>query len=78
MRLAMMFLAVALLVSTTEVLAQDSKGKLPPYYYFIMENCPGKNLKVTLKNDQKLSGRYHAQSADHFQLTHEGVTYDIF
>jgi hypothetical protein len=79
MRLAMMILAVALLASTTEVLAQDSgKGRVPPYYYFIKENCPGKNLEVTLKNDQKLSGRCHAQLADHFQLTHEGVTYEIF
>lgn len=78
MRLAMMFLAVAFLASTVEVVAQDStKGKVPPYYYFIMENCPGKTLNVRLKNGQKLSGRCQAQLADHFQITHEGVTYHI-
>lgn len=78
MRLAMMFLAVASLASTTQVVAQDSsKGKVPPYYYFIMENCPGKNFNITLKNDQKLSGRCQAQLADHFQIAYEGVTYDI-
>ena len=25
----------------------------------------------------KLSGRCHARLADHFKITHEGVTYDI-
>jgi hypothetical protein len=78
MRLAIMFLAVAVLASTTQVLAQDSgKGKVPPYYYFILESCPGKNLEVTLKSGQKLSGRCQAQQSDHFQITHKGATYDI-
>ena len=78
MRLAIMFLAAAVLAPATQVLAQDSgKGTVPPYYYFIRENCPGKNLKVTLKSGRKLSGRCHAQLADHFQITHKGVTYDI-
>ena len=78
MRLAIRFLAVAALASTTQVLAQDAgQGKVPPYYYYIMENCPGKNLEVTLKSGQKLSGRCHAPMADRFQMTHKGMTHDI-
>ena len=78
MRLAVMFIAATVLASTTQVLAQDGgKGKVPPYYYFIQDNCPGKNLEVTLKSGQKLSGRCHAQLADHFQITRKGVTHDI-
>ena len=78
MRLKVMFLAVVVLVSTTEVLAQDrSSTKDPQYYHFLMKNCPGKNLKVTLKDGQKLSGMCHAQLVDRVQLTSEGVTRDI-
>src|SRR4051794_36697201 len=78
MRLAIMFLGVAVLASTTQALAQDSsKGKVSPYYYFILESCPGKNLEVTLKSGQKLSGTCNAQLADGFQITRKGMTYDI-
>lgn len=78
MRLAIMLVFVAMLGSTTEVLAQDnSKGQGSPYYQFILTSCPGKNLEITLKSGQKLSGRCHAPLADHFQITHKGVTHDI-
>jgi hypothetical protein len=78
MRLANIFLAAAVLASPTQISARDGgQGKVPPYYYYIMENCPGKSLEVTLKSGQKLSGRCHAQLADRFQMTHKGVTHDI-
>ncbi|HKY43055.1 MAG TPA: hypothetical protein VJM50_08160 [Pyrinomonadaceae bacterium] len=78
MRLKILFLAVAVLASTTEVLAQDrSSTKDPQYYHFLMENCPGKNLKVTLKDGQKLSGICQAQLVDRVQISREGVTHDI-
>ena len=78
MRLATIFFAVAVFASPTQALAQGGgQGEVPPYYYYIMDNCPGKNLEVTLKSGQKLSGRCHAQLADRFQITRKGVTYDI-
>ena len=78
MRLAMTFLALVVLASTAEVLAQDrGQEKDPQYYHFLMENCPGKSLKVTLKDGQKLSGMCHAQLVDRVQITREGVTHDI-
>lgn len=73
-----MFLAVAVLASTTEVLAQvSSSTKDPQYYHFLMQNCPGKNLKVTLKDGQKLSGICHAQLVEGVQITSKGVIHDI-
>jgi hypothetical protein len=78
MRLKIMFLAVAVLALNTEVLAQgSSQQKDPQYYHFLMKNCPGKNLKVTLKDGQKLSGICQAQLVDRVQITREGVTHDI-
>ena len=78
MRLKIMFLAVVVLASTTEVLAQDrSSTKDPQYYHFLMQNCPGKNLKVTLKNGQKVSGMCNAQLVEGVQITSEGVTHNI-
>lgn len=78
MRLVITFLALAFLASATEVLAQDrSSTKDPQYYHFLMKNCPGKNLKVTLKDGQKVSGICHAQLVDRVQITSEGVTHDI-
>jgi hypothetical protein len=78
MRLAIMFLAAAVLTPTVPVMAQESgKGEVPPYYHFIQENCPGKKLEVTLKSGRELSGRCHAQLADRFQMTRGGATYDI-
>jgi hypothetical protein len=56
-------------------LAQDSsKGQVSPYYQFIVASCPGKNLEVMLKSGQKLSGRCHTPLADHFEITHKGVS----
>ncbi len=78
MHLAIMLVYVAMLASTTQDLAQDSnKGQVSPYYHFILASCPGKNLEVTLKSGQKLSGRCHAPLADHFQITDKGVTHHI-
>lgn len=78
MRLAITFLAVIVLASGTEVLAQDrSQEKDPQYYHFLMQNCPGKNLKIKLKNGQKLAGSCHAQLVDRVQIMKKGVTYDI-
>ena len=78
MRLKILFLAVAVLASTTEVLAQSSsQEKYSTYYNFLMENCPGKNLKITLKDGQKLSGICQAQLVERIQISREGVTYDI-
>ena len=78
MHLAIMLVSVAILASTNQVLAQDSsKGQVSLYYHFILATCPGKNLEVTLKSGQKLSGSCHAPRADHFQITHKGVTHDI-
>jgi hypothetical protein len=78
MRLKIMLLALAVLVCVSEVSAQDrSQKKDPQYYHFLMQNCPGKNLKVTLNDGQKLTGICHAQLVDRVQITREGVTYDI-
>ena len=78
MRLAITFLAVVVLASSTEVLAQDrSQDKDPQYYHFLMQNCPGKNLKITLKNGKKLTGRCEAQLVDRVQIIQKGVTHDI-
>ena len=78
MRLAIMSLAVAVLASTTQVLAQDTgTRKVSPYYHFIVASCPGKNLEVTLKSGEKLSGRCHARLADGFQITRKGVAYNV-
>lgn len=78
MRVAILLLSVVMLASTNAVLAQEmSKGQVSAYYHFILTTCPGKNLEVTLKSGRKLSGRCHAPLADHFQITHEGVTHDI-
>lgn len=78
MRLALTFLAVVVLASGTEVPAQDrSQDKDPQYYHFLMQNCPGKNLKITLKNGQKRVGTCQAQLVDRVQITQKGVTYDI-
>jgi hypothetical protein len=76
--LANMLVCVAMLASTTQGLAQDgSKGQVSPYYHFILASCQGKNLEVTLKSGQKLSGRCHTPQADHFEITRKGVTHDI-
>jgi len=73
-----MILAVAVLASANEGLGQvSSQEKDPQYYHFLMKNCPGKNLQVTLKDGQKLSGKCQAQLVDRVQITREGVTYDI-
>ena len=78
MHLGIMFVCIAMLASPTHGLAQDSsKGQVSPYYHFIVASCPGKNLEVTLKSGQKLSGRCHAPLADQFQITHKGVTHNI-
>ena len=78
MRLAIMSLAVAVSASTTQVLAQDTaKGKVSPYYDFIVASCPGKNLEVTLKSGEKLSGRCHARLADGLQITRKGVAHNV-
>ena len=78
MNLAIMLVYIAMLASTTQGLAQDSsKAQVSPYHHFIMASCPGKDLEVTLKSGQKLSGRCHAPLADHFQITHKGMTHDI-
>ena len=78
MRLKIMFLTVVVLVSATEVLAQSSsQEKYSTYYNFLMENCPGKNLAIQLKDGQKLSGICQAQLVDRIQISREGVTYDI-
>ena len=78
MRLKLIFLAVAVLASYTEGAVQvSSQVKDPQYYHFLMKNCPGKNLQVTLKDGQKLSGKCQAQLVDRVQITREGVTYDI-
>ena len=78
MHLAIMLVCVATLASPTHGLAQDSsKGQVSPYYHFIWASCPGKNLEVTLKSGQKLSGRCHSPLADRFQITHKGVAHDI-
>jgi hypothetical protein len=73
-----MLVCVAMLASTTAVLGQDkSKGPVSPYYHFILMSCPGRNLEITLKSGQKLSGRCHAPLAEHFRITHKGVTHEI-
>ena len=78
MRLKIIFLVVAVLASATEVLAQSSsQERYSTYYNFLMENCPGKNLKIALKDGQKLSGVCQAQLVDRVQISREGVTYDI-
>ncbi len=78
MQLAVTLVCVAMLASTTAVWSQDnSKGQVSPYYHFILASCPGKNLEITLKTGQKLSGRCHAPLADQFQITDNGVTHDI-
>ena len=78
MRLKIMLLVVAILVATTEVLAQDrSSVKDPQYYHFLMANCPGKKLEVKLKDGQKLTGICEAQLVDRVQIIREGVTHDI-
>ena len=78
MRLIIMLVCVAMLASTTQVLAQDnSKAQISLYQHFIVTNCPGKNLEITLKSGQKVSGRCHTPLADHFRITHKGVTHEI-
>lgn len=78
MRLLIILVYIAMLAPTTQVLAQDnSKGQVSPYYHFILTNCPGKNLEITLKSGQKLSGRCQTPLTDHFRITHKGVTHDI-
>jgi hypothetical protein len=78
MRLKILFLVIAVLAFSTEVLGQgSSQQKDPQYYHFLMKNCPGKNLKVTLKDGQKLSGRCQAQLVDRVQIIREGVVHDI-
>ena len=73
-----MVLAVAVLASATGVMGQvSSQEKDPQYYHFLMRNCPGKNLNVTLKDGKKLSGKCEAQLVDRVQISREGVTYDI-
>ena len=74
MRLAITFLIVVILGSTTVVPAQE---KDPQYYHFLMQNCPGKILAVTLNDGQKVSGRCEAQLIDRVQISRKGVTYDI-
>jgi hypothetical protein len=76
MRLKIVFLTVAVLTSTTHVLAQ-SQQKDPQYYHFLMANCPGKKLEVKLKNGQKVSGICEAQLVDRVQILRAGVTHDI-
>jgi hypothetical protein len=77
-RFIILLLYVAMLASTTQVMAQDnSKGQASAYYHFILTSCPGKNLEITLKNGQKLSGKCHTPLADHFRITHKGMTHDI-
>jgi hypothetical protein len=76
--LAIMLLYVGILASTAQVLGQDSsKGPVSPYVHFILASCPGKDLEVTLKSAQKLSGKCHAPLSDHLQITHKGVTHNI-
>ena len=76
MRFVTIFLAVVVLATTT-VVAQDSiKGKVPPYYHSYLESYEGKNVEVTLKNGQKLSGRCRVLP-DELQIAHKGVSYDI-
>lgn len=78
MHLTIMLVFVAMFASTTQVLVQEnSKAQVSPYYHFILASCPGKNLDVTLKSGQKLSGRCDTPLADRFQITHKGVTHDI-
>ena len=78
MRLKIVLLAVAVLIFNTGVLAQGgSQQKDPQYYHFLMQNCPGKKLNVTLTNGQKVSGICQAQLVDRVQITREGVTHDI-
>ena len=78
MRSIILLVLVAMLASTTQVMAQDdSKGQASAYYHFILTNCPGKNLEITLKSGQKLSGKCHSPLADHFRITHNGMTHDI-
>ena len=76
MRLKIVFLTVAVLTSTTHVLAQGQQ-KDPQYYHFLMQNCPGKKLEVKLTNGQKMSGICEAQLVDRVQILREGVTHDI-
>lgn len=76
MRLKIVFLAIVALASATHVLAQG-KQKDPQYYHFLMQNCPGKKLNVTLTNGQKVSGICEAQLVDRVQILREGVTHDI-
>ena len=78
MRLKIVFLAIAVLTFNNHVLPQGgSQQKDPQYYHFLMQNCPGKKLNVTLTNGQKVSGICEAQLIDRVQILREGVTHDI-